>query len=830
VTGVTSRNGDPLTPGGPTTLSTAPEAIRGIDDLQAHAASLLGQVVTVTGEVYIRASSSGTAAPSAFLEDGTGRGVNVLGVLGGAIPPELDTLGAVIQVTGTVAQSFTTVQLTSVTATALAWHTPELAPEVLTIPQASAPDWEGTYIQTTGVLAAPPSAYGANDYRYSVTGSGTVFTFRVRNAAGVDPSAFGTGDTVTAAGAGGAYPFPYQLTVGSPGQTVRGSGLPDLVSPTLFSASAAAASDSLLVTFSEPVGVGAASPSRYTVFPTADPASPLAVTTATVSGATVTLVTANSFTSGVPYTVQVNGVQDLSGNPIAANAALAFTPAIPDLTPPALVSAAGTGGQTGVTVVFSEPVFAGASVASNYEVFPNANPGAPISVSAAAPAVDTVRLVLAAPLAAGLDYTVRVHGIQDFAGNTVVANSAVSFTATVPTGFVVTGAFQFGKEYVGVGFSETVDVASATDPSHYAFTPPLSIASIVIQDNGRTAILRTTSPLPAASLYSLAVSGVTGATGDPLAAAGPTTFQTVSGAVTDIADIQANVSAYKRQAVVIVGQVFIPVGSRGGTPSGYLQDGSGHGINLFGGSAQSAVNALGNVARVSGIVDTFNTTTELTGYSATLLASGQPHLGARALTARQANSVAWEGTYIQTTATLTGPPTASGSSNTNYNAADGGSAITFRVGNGLGIDPTGFTAGDRITGRGAGGSFQSTFQINVGNAADLVKVQGGPTSSAATRLIVPAATLIKNLGTLSFQIAGPSGAHAVCRIYNLQGRMVRVLFDGKLYGTETLTWDGRDDTFEFVPAGMYVCHLQTADMRGSVSEDHAPIVVAVRLR
>src|SRR5262249_45688784 len=113
-----------------------------------------------------------------------------------------------------------------------------------------------------------------------------------------------------------------------------------------------------------------------------------------------------------------------------------------------------------------------------------------------------------------------------------------------------------------------------------------------------------------------------------------------------------------------------------------------------------------------------------------------------------AGSPGWEGTYIQTTATLT-TIAASGTSNTNYDASEGGSSITFRIGNGLGILASQFAVGDRVTGRGAGGSFQTTFQINVGNLAAF-----GLAGAAGPDTTPPALTAVQaNAGATSLTLA-----------------------------------------------------------------------------
>jgi len=838
VSGITSRRGDPLEPGGPTSFTTVAGTVTGIADVHADVNNLLGQTVTVIGQVYITASSSG-GTPSGYIQDGTGRGINLFG---SPLQPVTDTLGSVVAVTGTVALFFTTVELTPFTATAIASGMPHLGPRVLSAAQAGSAAWEGTYIRTTATLTGPPVASGANNTTYPAADGGAAITFRVRNATGIDPAGFTTGDVVTGAGAGGSFQTTWQVAVGNAEDFFKG-------------------------------GVG------------------------------------------------------------------------PDVTPPALVSASGTGGTASARVVFSEPVGVGAGTPGNYTLYPTGNPGAPITVTAASVDADTVTLTLAAPLAAATAYTIAVSGVQDLAGNVILAGSTVAFTTTTPPAFRVTGVFQFGAGYVGVGFSERVNAAQAIQLTNYAFSPSLALAAAAVQENGRTVILRTSAPLPAATNFTATVTGVTSSTGQTLESPGPFAFQTASGAVVDIATLQADPAAWSGQTVTVIGQTYLPVGSRGGTPSGYIQDGSARGINVFGGSIQGPVNDRGTVARVTGTVELYFTTTEITNYTAVAVTTGQPHLGARVLTVPQANSSQWEGTYIETTADITSI-TASGASNYNYDATDAGANITFRVGNGLGIPPTQFQPGDRVTGRGAGGAYQSTFQINVGNADDFGLAGGGPdvtppslasaSGSVGSALVTvvfsepvrpaeatvpanyrvypvgdpgadlgvtgatlasggrsvelalgaplspattyaveasdiadlagnvmepgalvtftpvqppppvaqltavgggpfPPVTLVRGLSrqgeVFRFEIAGPGDAKATCRVFDLQGRLVRVLFEGRLpaSGRRALEWDARDEAFELAPAGLYVCHLSITSLSGAGSETRAPIVVATRL-
>ncbi len=830
--GVTGQGGGSLEAGGPTSFTTVNKQTVAIADIQANSGSYDGQTVSVIGQAYIPVLAEGSHF-SGYIQDGSGRGLNVYETA--ALPTGFDGADKVGLITGTVDVYFTTVELTAITASSsLATGVPPLAPKVLSLAQAKSSQWEGTYIQTTATLTEAPVASGSYNYNFN---SGD-FTFRVRNLTGISPSSYNAGDTVTGAGAGGAYQSTFQILVGNASDFFKGSGGGDTTPPTLASASGTASQVS--VTFSEAVGDGAGTASNYTVYPTASPSTPVTVTAASASGSTVTLTLASALTASTSYTVRVSNVKDLAGNTIAANSTVSFT-------------SGGSGGGD----------------------------------------------------------------------------------------FKVAGIYQFGPRQIAVAFTQDVNAAQATQTSHYALTPTgpaaaISLQGAAVQDNGQTVILTTVADLGLGSSYTVAVTGLQSRTGEDLVSGGPSSFTTVNQAVTGIDEIQQNAASFDGQSVTIIGQVYIATGS--GTTNAYIQDGTGRGLNVFGsGSPQSALTSRGNVVLISGTVSLYFTTTELTSWNATLLASNQPFLAPKSLTVQQAQSSQWEGTYIQTTSTLTAEPSA-GTSTTAVNYPAEG--ITFRVLNSAGINSSNFHSGDVVTAAGAGSQFQSSFQILVGNGTDFSK-GGGPgdttpptlnsassaaggkvvtlifsepvgaganqasnysvyeaqnpsqtvgvtaaSVSAATvnltlataltadtqytvsvsnvqdlagntiaanstytfaaggaaagpaegpRVTVPARTLVKGLktadGVMDITLETGTTAKAICRIFDLQGRLVRVLYDGNLSsGTPTtVTWDGRDQTFELVRAGMYICHLMTTDTAGRVRDDHAPIVVSARL-
>lgn len=218
-----------------------------------------------------------------------------------------------------------------------------------------------------------------------------------------------------------------------------------------------------------------------------------------------------------------------------------------------------------------------------------------------------------------------------------------------PATLVLVGAFQYGRDYVAVTFSRPVNPQQAVLVQNYAFTPSLSVQSARLQQNGQTVILRTSSALPSATGYSVAVSGVTGADGASLTGGSPATFQTAAGSVVNIDQIQASPASFTAAPVTVIGQVFVPVSARSDVPNGFIQDGSGRGINVYG-ITQTPVNAIGRVAAVTGNIVLSGTTVRITGYQSVLLADGQPPLAPLRMSVRQATSDRWEGTYVETQA------------------------------------------------------------------------------------------------------------------------------------------------------------------------------------
>ena len=214
--------------------------------------------------------------------------------------------------------------------------------------------------------------------------------------------------------------------------------------------------------------------------------------------------------------------------------------------------------------------------------------------------------------------------------------------------FDVAGVFQFGRNLIGVAYTQPVDEASALTTSNYSFSPSIGLTGARLQENGQTVILETGGTLTPGD-YTLTVTGVTNEGGASLGSSGPFPFTAPAvSSPLNIAEIYADPSAFQGDVVTVFGQVTIPTGSRDITEgNGFIQDGSGRGIRLRGNPIVSAVNSRANAVQVTGTVGS-EIGLEIINYSAALLAGGLPFLGAKELPLLQVDDSGLNGTYYET--------------------------------------------------------------------------------------------------------------------------------------------------------------------------------------
>ncbi len=177
------------------------------------------------------------------------------------------------------------------------------------------------------------------------------------------------------------------------------------------------------------------------------------------TGSSLPITSATLAQSGAVYSVKIsNGFSSVTSD----NAALTVTA---DTTAPTAVSAVGSGTLNTVALVFSETITrATATNSANYAV------SGGVTVSSASLGGDAKSVLLTTSAQTpGTVYTVTVNGVKDtsVAGNTIAANSTVSFT-----GWVLSPGFILREVYTNIGSG--IDVTNLTTNVKYPNSPDVS--------------------------------------------------------------------------------------------------------------------------------------------------------------------------------------------------------------------------------------------------------------------------------------------------------------------------------------------------------------------
>jgi hypothetical protein len=237
--------------------------------------------------------------------------------------------------------------------------------------------------------------------------------------------------------------------------------------------------------------------------------------------------------------------------------------------------------------------------------------------------------------------------------------------------------------------------------------------------NGQNVTLTLAAAVEANVQYTVEVTNVEDEAGNVIAGQNTATFTWVVNVITPIADIHDRIDEFNGQTVTVQGQVYIPTEYRGTVLSGYIQDESGRGINVFGFGPPANDPALQDrtaIVEVTGQIELYqNTTVELIVDVVRTISTGNPRLTPQPLTTGAAANPLYEGTYIQVTGPIVSQSV--GGPGINYTVNDDSGPIIVRVVDTLQA-PT-FQTGQVITAAGAGGQFASDFQILVGNADDV---------------------------------------------------------------------------------------------------------------
>lgn len=224
--------------------------------------------------------------------------------------------------------------------------------------------------------------------------------------------------------------------------------------------------------------------------------------------------------------------------------------------------------------------------------------------------------------------------------------------------------------------------------------------------------------------------------------------------ITPIAAIQANPSAYSN--VTIEGVVTIGAGIIATNwTSGYVQDNSGRGINIFRSAVLDTSLVRKRLVRISGSVDEFNGVTEIVDYTLQVLAEDQPLPDTLVLTTGQAGDVSLEGTYVQVTGRVLDIATGLGGGS-NITVDDGSGELTVRVWDTADLDISFISIDDTLITTAVVGIFNNATQLLPAYQDELKLAGEGNGEGTATLNItaVPTDTLVSVTASLQ---GGESG-------------------------------------------------------------------------
>lgn len=331
---VTALDDDGLSGANPSDAPTSfysytvnPELITPIATIHADSAGYDGTLVMVQGQVFIPGDyKADGVSVSGYIQDASGRGLNVFGTTRVTGQTLLNSTGNVVKVSGYVDYYFTTLEIVSYEVELVSGGNPALTPTALTTAAAADPGNEGTYIASLGPIVSIATTTGDNPaHNFTIDDGSGPLVIRVDDDLAPGLETWLVGDELEAAGAGATYAGQGQIIVGLATDIVNNGQGPDTTPPVLLSA-VLTDPTSVTATFDEALDpVTSQVAGNYTVYQTAVPANTIAVTSAVLQpGNAAVVLTLAASAAGVDHSLKVNNVKDDSGNTIAPNSTVAI--------------------------------------------------------------------------------------------------------------------------------------------------------------------------------------------------------------------------------------------------------------------------------------------------------------------------------------------------------------------------------------------------------------------------------------------------------------------------------------------------------------------------
>ncbi len=288
-----------------------------------------------------------------------------------------------------------------------------------------------------------------------------------------------------------------------PGAYQKSSLGADVTMPQLISA-AAGSESSLMLSFSENLGISASQASNYTI------TGGISVLSAQrQADNSKVLLTTSAFIPNSSYTVSVSGVSDNSGNSInpSANTASFTYSVVLDTDPPEIQSSVYINSQS-VRIVFTEVLEeTSAENTLNYSV------SGGVSVSSAVLSNDNEVTIGTSVHSPGTSYTVTVAGVKDLAGNAISANNTSVYSVPAEpsqsgtfVNLTTNGNFESGSksgwyESNALGGAVYTFSVSSSSPVSGSYSGVINISQAGTSDSRPMIYVALTEPVVSGSSY-----------------------------------------------------------------------------------------------------------------------------------------------------------------------------------------------------------------------------------------------------------------------------------------------------------------------------------------
>lgn len=187
---------------------------------------------------------------------------------------------------------------------------------------------------------------------------------------------------------------------------------------------------------------------------------------------------------------------------------------------------------------------------------------------------------------------------------------------------------------------------------------------------------------------------------------------------TTIADIQNNVGEWLGREVTVQGVVSIGSGvTTTSWTDAYVQDESGRGINVFRSPDLTPDLKRGNKVTITGTVDTYNGTTEITNFGVTVEGSGFDVPAVSQVSLATAADTSLEGTMVEVSGVITDIFNVGGGDNVTL--TNGANSLVARVWESSGVDLSPYALGDTVAMRGVIDIYNGSAQLLVAYDDDI---------------------------------------------------------------------------------------------------------------